>query len=399
MGGCSMRVVRARTRSGAGSGNRPLAAFAEACAALALVAGLLGGQGWTIGARAAETVGKGAYLLHDGEHIIVPQDSPLRHKLTVAPVGEKETEPTLVVPAVVEVDPARLAKILPPLSGRITQLKVQLGERVQAGQELVVIDSSDLGTAYADYDRAKALDALALKNRDRQRDLLKVSAAAAKDAQQAETDYIAAEVELQRAAARLQQIGVSADSKGKSRLVTVVSPISGSVIDLGAAPGAFWNDPTAALMTVADLSTVWVTASVPEKDTSSVAKGQSVSVTFPAYPDEELHGQVLFVSDVVDADTRRTKVRIPFQNPDIQLKPNMFANVRFIAPKRTRLVLPTTALVLKNDSDQIFVEVQPWTFAERAVDVGSQEGSEVVIKRGLKAGERVVVKGAVLLND
>jgi cobalt-zinc-cadmium efflux system membrane fusion protein len=366
---------------------------------LALAACLLGGHGADIGARAAETVGKGAYLLHEGGHITVPEDSPLRRKLTVAPVGEKETERTLVVPAVVEADPARLAKIVPPLSGRITQLKVQLGERVQAGQELVAIDSADLGTAYADYDRAKALEALAQKNRDRQRDLLKISAAALKDAQQAETDYISAEVELQRAAARLQQIGVSADSKGKSRLVTVVSPISGSVIDLGAAPGAFWNDPTAALMTVADLSTVWVTASVPEKDTAFVAKGQSVSVTFPAYPDEELHGRVLFVSDVVDADTRRTKVRIPFQNPDIQLKPNMFANVTFIEPKQRLLVLPATALVLKDDSDQVFVEVQPWTFVERAVEVGSQRGSEVVVKKGLKAGERVVVKGAVLLND
>jgi cobalt-zinc-cadmium efflux system membrane fusion protein len=319
--------------------------------------------------------------------------------LTLAPVTEKEVERTLVVPAVVEVDPARLIKVLPPLSGRIIQLNVRLGERVQAGQELAAIDSSDLGTAYADYDRAKVLLALAEKNRDRQRALLKSSATPLKDQQQAETDAAAAEVELQRAAARLKLIGVNAETGGKLRLVTVVSPISGSVIDLAAAPGAFWNDPTSALMSVADLGTVWVTANVPERDISLVAKGQAVAVTFPAYPGEVFNGHVLFVSDVVDPDTRRTKVRIPFRNTDMRLKPNMFAKVSFSTPRQKLLVLPTTALVLKDDTDQVFVETEPWRFEERAVEVGFQEGEQAVIKSGLKAGERVVVTGAVLLND
>src|SRR5437667_11845839 len=125
----------------------------------------------------------------------------------------------------------------------------------------------------------------------------------------------------------MRQISVNARPTHKSRTVTILAPIAGSVIDRAVAPGAFWNDPTAALMTIADLSTVWVTANVPEKDTSLIAKGQTVEVVFAAYPDEVFKGQVLFVSDILDADTRRTKVRIAFQNPDIRLKPNMFANV------------------------------------------------------------------------
>ena len=96
--------------------------------------------------------------------------------------------------------------------------------------------------------------------------------------------------------------------------------MAGSVIDLAVAPGAYWNDATAALMTVADLSTVWVTASVPEKDTALVAKGQPVDVAFAAYPGEVFKGEVLFVSDVLDPDTRRTKVRIAFANPDTRLQ-------------------------------------------------------------------------------
>jgi cobalt-zinc-cadmium efflux system membrane fusion protein len=152
-------------------------------------------------------------------------------------------------------------------------------------------------------------------------------------------------------------------------------------------------------MTVADLGTVWVTASVPESDTALVTKGQRATVTFPAYPGEIFKGQVLFVSDVVDADTRRTKVRVPFQNPDMLLKPNMFATVSFVGPRQALPVLPTTALVLRNDTNQVFVEVAPWRYEARAVEIGFQEGDRAAIKSGLKPGERVVVKGAVLLND
>jgi membrane fusion protein, heavy metal efflux system len=152
-------------------------------------------------------------------------------------------------------------------------------------------------------------------------------------------------------------------------------------------------------MTIADLSTVWVTANVPEKDTSLVVKGQSVDVFFTAYPKEVFKGNVLFVSDVLDADTRRTKVRIAFANPDLRLKPNMFAKATFLAPEQTMQVVPTTALVLRNESDQVFVEVAPWVFEARAIEIAYQQGSEAIVASGLNTGERVVVKGGVLLND
>ncbi len=339
------------------------------------------------------------HLIREEGRITIPQDSALRSKLTVDAVGEKEIQRSLVLPAVVEADPARLAKILPPLAGRITQLKVQLGERVELGQPLAVLDSPDLAAAYADYDKGKVLLDLATKNRDRLRGLTKIGGAPLKEQQQAETDYVTAAAEFQRADARLKQVGVDPETTNKSRTVTVSAPMPGSVIDLAAAPGAYWNDATAALMTVADLSSVWVTANVPEKDTALISKGQAVEVVFGAYPNEVFKGQVLFVSDVLDPDTRRTKVRINFRNPDIRLKPNMFANVTFLTPMQTVAVVPTTALVLKNDANQVYVEVEPWTFEARVVELSFQQGNEAIVKSGVKAGERVVVKGGVLLND
>jgi cobalt-zinc-cadmium efflux system membrane fusion protein len=338
-------------------------------------------------------------LVRNGQRITIPEASPLRGKLKIEPVGQKDIQRTLVLPAVVEADPARLIKILPPLAGRITQLKVQLGQRVEADQPLAVLESSDLGTAYADYSRAKVLLELALKNRDRQRGLAKIGGAADKDLQQAETDFATADAEFQRAEARMKQIGASTETTSKSRVLTITSPIAGSVIDLAVATGAYWNDATAALMTIADLATVWVTASVPEKDTSLIAKGQAVEVGFAAYPGEAFRGEVLFLSDILDPDTRRMKVRIAFPNPEIRLKPGMFANVTFLAPVQSVTVIPTAALALNNDSNQVFVEVAPWVFEPRTVETSFEQSDETVIQRGLKAGERIVVKGGVLLND
>jgi membrane fusion protein, heavy metal efflux system len=338
-------------------------------------------------------------LIRDAQRITIPEGSPLRDKLKIEAVSEQGIQRTLTLPAVVEADPSRLVKVLPPLAGRITQLKVQLGQRVDFGQPLVVFESSDLAAAYADYDRAKVLAALALTNRDRQRDLAKTGANAVKDMQQAETDYATAQAELRRAETRLRQIGVDAETHEVSRTVTVTAPVSGSVIDLTAAPGAFWNDANASLMTVADLSTVWVTASVPENDTSLISKHQSVQVVFSAYPGEVFEGQVLFISDVLDADTRRTKVRIALPNSNTRLKPNMFANVSFFNPLEALPTIPTTALLLQGDSDQVFVEVAPWTFERRPVEIGFQQGDRAIPRSGLKIGDRVVVKGGVLLND
>ena len=374
--------------------------------ALVVVAGALGAGGYRLlagplgGPQPAPSVAaKVPVLVRTGERISVPEGSPMRSSIVVEPVALQDLQRNLVLPAVVEADPARLIKVLPPLSGRVTQLKVQLGEQVEAGQPLVVIDSPDLGSAYADYDRAKVLLSLALKNRDRQRGLVKIGGAADKDVQQSETDYATADAELRRSDARLKQIGVDAETPDKTRTVTINAPMAGSIIDLAVAPGAFWNDSTAALMTVADLGTIWVTAGVPEKDTALVAKGQAVDVSFTAYPGEVFKGQVLFVSDVLDTDTRRTRVRIAFDNPGTRLRPGMFANVTFHAPVRRAVAVPTSALVVKDNTSQVLVEVAPWTFEAHTVDIAFQQGDQAVLSSGLTAGERVVVKGGVLLSD
>jgi len=342
---------------------------------------------------------KRVHLVREGSRVEIPEGSPLRSKLTIGTVAQQQIERTLQLPAMVEADPTRTVKVLPPVAGRLIDLKVQLGERVERGQELALIDSSDLAQAYADEDKARSVVKMTKQALDRALAMEKYAAGSVKDRQQAENDHAQAQAELERAQSRLRAIGVPADPKEEGRKLSLKAPVSGSVIDLQVARGAHLNDPTAAIMTIANLDEVWVTANVPEKDTTLVTQGQAVDVVFSAYPGEVFKGRVLFVSDILDPDTRRTKVRIAFSNPGIRLKPNMFASATFMTPKQTVMTVPTTAMVLRNEADQVFVEIAPWTFEARPVEIDFQQGDQAVIARGLEAGQHVVVKGTVLLND
>jgi membrane fusion protein, heavy metal efflux system len=334
-----------------------------------------------------------------GDRVVVPGTSSLRARLVLEEPTMKEMAQVLVLPGLVEADPARTVNVMPPVTGRILDLKTQLGSRVAMGEELAVIDSGDLAQAISDQEKARSALKLTKQTLDRLMVLERTQAISIKDREQAQSDYAQAQSEMERSEARLRAIGAPTDQKANTRLLSVKAPVSGSVISLQVAPGAYLNDATAAMMTIANLDTIWVTANVPEKDTAFVAKGQPVSVTLPAYPGKVFQGKVLFVSDVLEPDTRRTKVRIAFGNPDRALKPGMFANVSFSAPSVSRLVVPTSALLMSNDRTSVFAEVEPWTFERRDVVTEYEEGSSAVIKSGLGPGQRIIVKGGVVFND
>jgi len=353
--------------------------------------GLLGGSG--------KDVAEPALIVREGDKILVPDGSALRKRLTVVPAPTQSVNARLVLPAILESDPARTAVVLPALGGRVLQLKVALGERVVRGQALAVIDSPELAQAYDDNDKAAEAFKLAKITLARQQEQSKIGTASDQDLDQAKSNYAQAEAEFLRTQAYLKVLGVPADTKPPSRVLTVTAPVSGSITTLAVTPGTIINDPTQSIMTIADLSTVWVTAMVPEKDVVAISKDQDAEVSLDAYPGRVLHGKVLFISDVIEPDSRRNKVRIAFENADHALKPNMFATVTLLGAPRSRVVLPSSALLMNNDRTSVFVAVAPWTFERRTVDLDLDEGTSVAIRSGINAGDQVVIKGGILLND
>jgi cobalt-zinc-cadmium efflux system membrane fusion protein len=338
-------------------------------------------------------------MVRQNDKILVPEGSALRARLSVMPAQAQAVSAKLVLPGIVESDPARTAAVLTPLSGRVIALKAALGDRVARGQVLAVIDSPDLGQAYNDDDKAADTLKLTKKNLGRQEAQNKLGVATDRDLDQARSDHAQAVADYTRTQARLKMLGASPGNKPSARLLTVTAPVGGSVTALAVASGNMINDPSQPLMTIADLSTVWVTALVPEKNVAAVSKNQDAEVSLVAYADRVLRGKVLFVSDVIEPDTRRNKIRIAFDNQDYALKPNMFATVTLTGPAQTQVVLPNSALLMNNDRTSVFVAVAPWTFERRSVDTQLEEGSSVAIRSGIQAGEQVVVKGGILLND
>jgi cobalt-zinc-cadmium efflux system membrane fusion protein len=338
-------------------------------------------------------------LVRKGEQVFVPEKSPLRERLTLLAAPAEARSTAITAPGIVESNPARTVAVLPPGAGRVREIKVTLGDRVERGQALVSIDSPDLAQAYADNDKAASAAALAARNLKYQEAQFKIGAAAQKDLDQTRSDNTQAVAEYTRTREHLRAIGAPPHARGDARLMIVRAPVAGSVTALSVAHGATINDNTQPLMTVTDLSVVWVTALVAEKDVAGVARGQDAEVSVAAYPGKTLHGKVLFVADVIEADSRRDKTRIAFDNPEGLLKPNMFASVTLHGPALPRVVLPSSALLMNNDRTSVFVAVAPWTFERRSVEPLLEEGSQVTIASGVKPGEQVVVRGGILLND
>ena len=236
----------------------------------------------------------------------------------------------------------------------------------------------------------------------RARDVNTVGANANKDLEAAESARTQAQAEFERAQQRVHTLsGENGKIKreGAGALLPIIAPISGEVTALNVGQGSYINDNTAALMTIANLDRVWVTANIPENLLSEVRPGLAAEVSLPAYPNQVFHGSINTISNILDSDTRRSKARIAFDNIGMRLKPNMYATVKIATSQQNQISVPPSALLMNNDSVTVFVEVKPNVFVRRTVEIGTEDEQHVQILSGLNPSDRIVIQGGVLMND
>lgn len=334
------------------------------------------------------------YERQNGE-VYLPEGSPIRDRIVVGQANLEEIRRTVSAPASVEANPSKRANIFPPAGGRIVQLFVNMGQAVQAGQALFEIYSPDLAEAQMNYISARSALAQAEKELNRKQALHERGIAPLRELEEAMTDYEIARSEMQGSSQILHIMGIDEDEIGKPLIVR--SPINGRVVDLNVAPGEFIAEPEEPLMIVADLSSVWVTANIQEKDIRFVGTGADVTARFPAWPGDVYEGTVLFVSDILDEETRTTRVRIEFDNHDMKLKPGMFANVSFHSEPSPAIVVPAQAVLQRRDFNYVYVKTHSHTYKTREVTVGDLVGDHLVILQGLQEGENIISQNAVLL--
>ena len=337
-----------------------------------------------------------ADALDSRDEFLLPQDV---RGVATAPVRARQLADYLEVTGRIQADPTRVVRVYPPVSGRLVAVEVRPADRVEQGQVLAIIASSDLAAARAAYRQALADAQLKWQAETRARLLYDHQVIALRDYQQAQAEAAMAAAALQGAVARLDLLNV--DTASSSDEVTIVAPRAGVVIDVSAAPGEYAKslDNASPLCTIADLTTVWAVGDVYESDLASVRVGDSADVVASAYPTERRRGRIAAMSSTVDTTTRSLKVRVVLPNAGLHLKPDMFATIRVVRSLRSAIVVPRSAVVREGAAAYVFVQTAPSRFQRRAVTLGRDaEPSEIEVTSGLAPGDPLVIQGAELLR-
>jgi len=313
--------------------------------------------------------------------------------------------------------------VLTPFSGRVTRLIAKLGDSVKRGDPLFEIDSpevvqaqTDLIAAVQGVEKAKAQLVLTKSVLDRQTSLLTGKATAQRevdtarnDQAAAESDYATAQGALTAARNRLRVI-VGRDKAEVERvererainpLINVESPIDGTVIARKVGPGQYVrSDNGEPLYSVANLSTMWLKANVPENDIPFVRVGQEIEVRVTALPDRVFRARITAIGAASDATTRRVVVRSEIPNPDGALRAEMFATFKIATGDGDEaLAVPTVAVIRDGELAAVWVEEEPMVFRRRKVKIGMEQGGYVQIREGLKLGESVAARGAIFIDN
>jgi cobalt-zinc-cadmium efflux system membrane fusion protein len=375
---------------------------------------LLGGLTGCSTARSGKTdAGNSASVSNEAGHIKFPENSPQLTRIQSAVVETaKVPEVEIIAPGKIEANPTRVSKIVMPVTGRVGQVLVNLGDTVRQGQAVLTVDSPDGASAMSAYRQAeanvaqsKASVAKADADLQRTRDLYANRAAAQKEVLAAETVLVQSQAALTQAQAAqeeaLKRLEVLGLTKGSviNQLVTIRSSVSGKVIDITAVSGEYHTDMSTPILTVADLSSVWVAADVPEDQVRFAKVGNPVHITVNAYPGEVFEARVMRIGDVVDPQTRTVKVRAQLANPNGRFRPEMFAQLREQQGSTELPVVPRTALIENQGKTVVYIERSPGDFEEVPVQVAWQGADGVAIRSGVKAGDHVVVAGGMLLRS
>jgi cobalt-zinc-cadmium efflux system membrane fusion protein len=312
---------------------------------------------------------------------------------------------SLRVAAHVETDAQRIAHVGSPVAGRILKLLVFEGQYVKAGTVLAMLHSTDLSDTQMALVKSVSQQNLAAASVKRAEQLVEADVIGRAELERRGAELLQATTESSSYRTQLRGLGMT-DAQIRQLETThklsadypIVTPKSGIVLKRDIAIGQVVQ-PSDPAFTIADLSSVWIVANVPEEDAGMLHKGIEVEVQIPALPGKKLDGRLSFVSPIVDPATRTVAVRMDVANPDAMLKPDQLASMTFTGHTERKLTVPNTAVVREENKDNIFVEIGPQHYVLREVTLGEEENDRRVVIDGVRQDERIVTEGAFHLNN
>jgi cobalt-zinc-cadmium efflux system membrane fusion protein len=287
---------------------------------------------------------------------------------------------------------------------RIARIHVQPGDWVKEGQELVTLQSEEVGEAKSAYYKAIADHELARQNHEREKRLFDRGVGAQKNMLTTEAELRVAEASLDAAEKKLHVLGFTeaqvkaTETHQVNPVIALFSPISGKVVQNNAVLGGM-IDQASEILTIMDPSLLCVDAEIYERDIAKIKNGQTVEVSVPAYPDKKFQGKICYIGDVLKEETRTITVRTEVENKGNGLKPGMFANIRVFLNHQTQaLVLPQEAILDDRDEKMVFIK-RGNQFFPQLIETGTKENNIVEITAGLEEGDEVVTKGNFQLKS
>ncbi|MEO6954841.1 MAG: efflux RND transporter periplasmic adaptor subunit [Polyangia bacterium] len=328
-------------------------------------------------------------------------------KLEVSPVSMHDVGGAIVTSGRVTFDDLRVSHVFSPVSGRITKILVDPGQRVKKDQPLCVIQSPDIGQAFSDLAKARADADAADKDFRRQKELVEAHAGAQKDLETAKATLDKARAELDRSQRKARMLGHSGADEVTQEF-QLRSSIEGEVVVRnvslgGEVQGTYSGGAAVELFTIGELDRVWVQADVFEIDLGKIKEKSHVSVKVVSYPNRLFEGVVDYVSETLDPVSRTAKVRISVDNKDRLLKPEMYATVQIAIDQRKAIAIPRTAVIHLGEQTVVFAQIGTapdgrLQFERRPVAVDEEQGGDYLpVTHGLKEGDRIVSAGAILL--
>jgi cobalt-zinc-cadmium efflux system membrane fusion protein len=367
-----------------------------------------------------ETTRLGSAEIGDG---LFRPTAPQWSTLTVQPVEQRMFRTEVITEGKVAVDEDRVTRVFSPYAGRLVKILAHVGDKVQQGRPLFVIEAADSVDAENDFiaavatlNKARAQVKLTQIGEQRSGTLYKDKAGSLKDWQEAQTNLTAAqndlrsaEIALQAVRNRLRLLGKTdeeIDNFEKTGKITpdstVYSPISGTILQRKVGPGQFIDagasggDP---VFSIGDISKVWLVAYVRETDASKLKLGETVTFTVLAEPDRTFEGKVDFVASSIDPASRRITVRADIDNSEGRLKPEMFARVTLVVDESgPTTAVPREAVVYEGSLARVWVARDDQAIELRQVKLGLVSGGSIQVLTGLAPGEKIVTRGSLFID-
>lgn len=299
-------------------------------------------------------------------------------------------------PARIAFDRNHLADVRAAVPGIVRKVLVDLGQRVDAGAPLFVLESARVGEIQAQIRASAEALETARADLERQEKLVEKGFSAERKLEEARRDFEEAQARLSSLKSSLRLAGGAGTST--TGRYTIRAPIAGTVVHRPGVLGAFATAETS-LATVADTSTMWAMLDVPERDSFALANRQPVVLTVDGAAGAEFTGEVTWVAPEVDPRTRTVTVRAEIANPDGRLRANQFARAEIgIAPDLSGVVVPQDAVQRVEGGAIVFVRKEHGVYEPRGVEVGRKDGEVVQVRGDLAVGEPVVTTGAFVLK-